>query len=205
MIKMISYFDANGTFISSGTATIVKEGLPFIERLPPNAFGSINYEVDIFSQYYDIAESKVKDIPTTPSKFHVFNLFTKVWLDPRTTEDFQNQKWEEIKAARFAARETPLITPYGIFDAKEKDQINIKDTVALANNLTAMGYPVAIKFTLYNNKILVMNALMIIQVGLMLDARMQAARNKATLLRDLIFSVNITTAELAAINWTENV
>jgi len=203
---MIAYFNENGRYTWTGNESVMVDGAP-----PPpanpfaiGAFGRYDGVVDQLTQYHDLKKNVPVDIPAAPSVYHVFNWEVKKWQYPKTLDNFQLSKWAEIKAARLAASEQPLITPYGVFDAKEKDQRNIKDQLLIANTLTALGAPVEIPFTLYDNTVLIMNADMIMQVVLLLNAQIKDARNRATELREVIFSDNIKPAALAAIQWAKN-
>lgn len=122
------------------------------------------------------------------------------WLDPRTLAQLQAAKWEEIKRAREAAFIAPLITPFGVFQADEEGQRDIERAVLLANNLAALGYPVAIDFTLADNSIRVMDALAMVQVGLLLGGRVQLIRAQATALRGQIEAA-ATPAQIQALTW----
>lgn len=154
-----------------------------------------------------VAENTGLALSVRPSNYHIYDFDQSQWVDPRNFDDLKVCKWEEIKAARQNAIDAPLITPFGVFDANtaKGDQLNITNAVLLANNLTAMGFPVEIEYTLYDNTVLVLDAPMAVQVGLLLGAQIKAARNRATALRELIFSDTITPVELAAITWAENV
>ncbi|MBC7618011.1 MAG: DUF4376 domain-containing protein [Candidatus Saccharibacteria bacterium] len=135
-----------------------------------------------------IADGVNYPLPAVPTPFHVFNYTTKQWEDPRTLQDRKDAKWAEIKQAREAAIDSPLITPYGVFDAYPDASANIIKSVLLANNLVDLGYPVAIDFTLADNTVVTLNATGMVQVGLVMAAREQAARTKATTLREQINS-----------------
>ena len=207
-MNQISYYDVNGKYVWTGSPTIIIPGMP----LPPInnwEIGTFIYSgpVNAGTQYHDRLTNSPVSMGERPSMIHVFDFVNKEWIDPRNVSQLAAAKWEEIKVARQAAIDAPLITPFGVFDANtaKGDQLNITNAVLLANNLTAMGFPVEIEFTLYDNTVLILDAPMAIQVGLLLGAQIKAARNRATALRDLIFSDNITPADLAAITWAENV
>jgi hypothetical protein len=138
--------------------------------------------------------------PAQPSRHHTFDWTTKTWQDLRTLQDLQDEQWEAIKQAREAALAAPLITPYGVFDADPVASANIIKSVLLANNLTALGYPVAIDFTLYDNSVVVLDAPAMVQVGLLLAAREQEIRAHATALRAQIESAT-TVQAVAAVAW----
>lgn len=157
--------------------------------------GEAIYGVDYFDGLV------ARPIPPTPTPYHRFNYTTKQWEDPRTLQDRKDAKWSEIKQAREAAIDSPLITPYGVFDAYPDASANIIKSVLLANNLVGLGYPVAIKFTLADNTVVTLDATGMVQVGLMLAAREQTLRAKATALRAQIDAAQ-SLAVLDAVVWT---
>lgn len=121
------------------------------------------------------------------------------WLDLRDLAQLRADKWAEVKAAREAALAAPLATPLGTFDADERGSASIVKSVLLANNLSALGYPVAIDFTLADNSTVVLDAAAMVQVGLALASREQLLRARASVLREQIASASA--AELPTLYW----
>lgn len=120
------------------------------------------------------------------------------WVDLRDLAALKADKWAEVKQAREAAQTAPLVTPFGVFDADEAAQSNITRAVLLANNLLALGYPVAIDFTLHDNSVRVMDAPAMVQVGLILGGRVQTVRAHATVLRAQIEAASAEALALLA-------
>lgn len=116
------------------------------------------------------------------------------------THHARTAKWTDIKLAREAALAAPLQTAYGTFDATPAASANIIKSVLLANNLSAMGQPVAIDFTLANNTVVTLDAAAMIAVGLTLAGREQTIRAKATTLRAQIEAAT-TQAQVEAVVW----
>lgn len=139
-------------------------------------------------------------ISAKPSRYHDFNWTTHQWTDPRTLAQHMDAKWGEIKVAREAAINAPLPTPHGTFDSGPADRTNITDAVLMAQTLTALGQPVAINFTLADNTTATLNASQMIEVGLYLGAKIQAAYATARSLRASIYSAG-TIAAVQAISW----
>lgn len=121
------------------------------------------------------------------------------WVDLRDLTALRADKWDQIKQARDAALAAPLATPFGLFDADEKGSANIVKSVLLANNLTALGYPAEIDFTLADNTVTMLDAPAMVQVGLLLAAREQQLRAQATSLREQI--ANSAASALPNITW----
>lgn len=138
-------------------------------------------------------------IPEKPGKNYIFDYGSKTWVDPRNLEQLRSAQWEIIKAAREADLDAPLVTELGTFDAYAEARRNISDSVLLANNLTALGLPVDIDFTLEDNTVVRLNGAQMVSVGLALAARTQEIRNKATALRNQIELANAES--IASINW----
>ena len=168
--------------------------------LPAGAFLTSAY-CPGFSGY--VEDGKMVALPPQASPEHEFDWVAKKWFDPRTLQDLRGAKWEQVKQWREAALTAPLVTPYGIFDATPAAQDNITRAVLLANNLTALGHPVAINFTLFDNSIKVLDAAAMIQVSLLLGGRVQLVRDRATALRMQIDAAT-TAAEVDAITWDSN-
>lgn len=139
-------------------------------------------------------------IPAKPSPAHTFDWATHQWTDSRTLAQHQDAKWEEIKAAREAAFNAPLITPHGTFDSGVRDRANITDAVLMAQTLAAAGQTVAIDFTRADNTAATLNASQMTEVGLYLGAKIQAAYATARSLRASIYSAGTITA-VQALSW----
>jgi len=197
---MIAYFNADGKYVWVGNATIPEPGHPAPPHPHAGAFDFYEGLVDQALQYHDIVSGQPVDIPAKPSPHHIFNYTTKQWQDPRILADFKAAKWVEIKTARDAAIAAPLPTPFGVFDADLGSSAKISQAVLLANNLTALGMPVEIDFTLADNSVVRLDAAKMVQVGLALAGREQAVRAKATLLRAQIEAA-ATAADVEAIAW----
>lgn len=135
-----------------------------------------------------------------PSGRHVFDWPTHQWIDPRSLAEHKDAKWEEVKAAREAAINAPLVTPHGTFDSGPSDRTNITDAVLMAQTLAALGQPVAIDFTLADNAVATLNAAQMVEVGLYLGAKVQAAYATARTLRGAIEAAT-TIAQVQAIHW----
>lgn len=157
-------------------------------------------DVDIDTHYHDLTTGQPVLMPTRPSLDHQFDYASKTWIDPRTLQDFKDAKWALIKAARDAAMYAPLVTPYGTFDGTAEAQLNIGQTVLLANNMAALGITDPIRYTLADNTRPSFTAAQIVEVGFAMAARVQAARNAADLLREQINAAT-TAAQLNLIHW----
>lgn len=121
-----------------------------------------------------------------PSQFHQFDYTMEQWVDPRSLQELKDAKWEQIKQARAAAIDAPLVTPYGVFDSDAPGRTSITEAVLMANNMTALSLPVEIDFTLADNTSIALNAQQIVTVGLLLGQKVQTAHARSRLLRGQI-------------------
>lgn len=139
--------------------------------------------------------------PVQPSANHVWDKSNKVWLDPRTLDDLKTEKWESMKVAREAVFNAPLVTPFGTFDSDETARKNITDTIMLLQNIDAMGMgPASTNFTLYDNSVVSINTLHMVQVGLLLGQKVAQAYARGRVVRDAINAAT-TTAQVEAVTW----
>lgn len=140
------------------------------------------------------------ELPPQPSPNHTFNWHTKQWEDPRTLTDLKATQWTQIKQARTAFIDAPLVTPYGTFDSDAAGRTSITDAVLLANNLTALSLPVAIEFTLADNSVVTLDAAQIVEVGLLLGQKVQHAHPHSQALRAQIEAAT-TKEAVESVTW----
>ena len=150
--------------------------------------------------YVDVPTRAAVEMLPKPSAHHIFNYATKQWEDPRTLTDLKAAQWTQIKQARTAFIDAPLVTPYGTFDSDAAGRTSITDAVLLANNLTALSLPVAIEFTLADNSVVTLDAAQIVEVGLLLGQKVQHAHPHSQALRAQIEAAT-TKEEVEAIAW----
>lgn len=86
----------------------------------------------------------------------------------------KTRRWAAIKAARQAAIEAPLQTPWGTFDADIEAQRNIANRVLMLNNLGA-AVPQVLDYTLHDDSVVSLSPLQMVQVGLLLGAQVESA------------------------------
>ncbi len=98
-----------------------------------------------------------------------------VWIDPRTISQAREDRWEVIKAARTAAIDAPLATPYGTFDCGPADRTNITDAITLLQTMASLGTPTTVTFTLADNSVVTLTTEQMINVGLLLGQKIQSA------------------------------
>ena len=117
-----------------------------------------------------------------------------------TLAEARVSKWDEIKRAREATIDAPLVTPYGTFDSGPTDRTNITDAVLLAQTLNALGTPTTISFTRFDNTVASLDTAAMVTVGLLLGQKVQQAYATARSLRTQIESAT-TVAQVEAIAW----
>lgn len=122
------------------------------------------------------------------------------WVDAAGLDDAKAAKWEEIKAAREAAFNAPLVTQYGVFDSDAAARSNIANAVLLAQTLAGMGLPSDIDFTIADNSVVRLRVEEMVTVGLLLGQKVQTAFGRARQLR-LLIEAATTRAEVEAVQW----
>jgi len=135
-----------------------------------------------------------------PSKNHVFSFVSKKWEDTRTLSEAVEQQWSLIKEARTKALEEPLDTPFGKFDCDPASQQSIKDSIMMLQALDLAGSPTKIEFTLYDNTVVELSTADMVQVGLLMGYRAQAAHANSRLKRTLLSSAT-TIDQVESISW----
>jgi len=168
----------------------------------PAALASSEVSILEGAQHGDgwISAGQFYALPAQPSENHTFDWVAKQWVDPRTLQDHKDAKWEEIKAARTGAIDAPLVTSLGTFDSGPADRTNITDAVLMAQTLAAMGETVSIEFTRADNTVATLNAAQMVEVGLTLGAKVQAAYATARTLRAEIEAAT-TVAQVQDVAW----
>ena len=124
------------------------------------------------------------------------------WVDPRPLSELKALRWTAIKGDRETQINTPLVTPFGSFDADPASRSNISDAVLLMNNLVAAGQSPTITYTLHDNAEVVLTAAQMVTVGLLLGQKVQTAFGTARTLRASIDAAT-TAVEVAAVSWPE--
>lgn len=113
------------------------------------------------------------------------------WEDGRTLEQYQDARWEEMKAARAAALVAPLVTNYGTFDADPVSQDNIIRTAQMMQTEAATLQPGETPeddFTLYDNSVVTLTAGQMVEVALALGARTKAIFATGRALRVAVYA-----------------
>jgi hypothetical protein len=114
------------------------------------------------------------------------------------------QQWAQMKVARRAALQAPLVTPYGTFDADPESRDNIVQTAHLmqteAQTLAPDQVP-SVDFTRADNTAVNLTAGQMVDVALLLAAQIQQAYSRGRQVRAAIDAAT-TTAQVAAITWS---
>lgn len=159
---------------------------------------STHYVVDGALAAYTAEEKSRKSQP--PVRRAKWSNQIMDWIDLRTLEQRKEEKWEQLKQARSAALDALLVTPYGVFDSDPESRQNITDSVLLVKTLNELGQPSSIDFTLADNTVRTMTASEMIEVGLLLGAKVQAAHATGRALR-LELDAAQTSEEVDSIAW----
>lgn len=184
-------FDADGRYVSTGV--VPADSITLLE--PGIYIGEVNAQ----TQYH--TDAGPVDIPPRPTLGHDFDWVTKTWLP--NLDRAKAEKWEEIKAARDAAKQMPLATPYGDFDADPAGRSNIVDVAqavqTLAQTLAPLDQP-TVNFTLHDNTTVTLTAQQMIEVAKLLFQQVQTAHEHGRALRAAIEAATSVEA-VEAITW----
>lgn len=74
--------------------------------------------------------TKFVNVGESPSSHHVFNYFTKTWIDPRTLDEIKAQRWTEIKSERDRLEFGGFEFDGGIYDSDQVSQTRIMGAAA---------------------------------------------------------------------------
>ena len=196
---MIHYIQlgANGQIINAGSSGGFADTAALLAAVP-NAVIVPNPGINPFTMYWDGSRAIAKGVGMSPH--HVFNYANKAWEDPRNLQALKEAKWADMKAAREAAFDAPLVTPYGTFDSDEKARTNITDAVLMLQTLAGMGSPTTIDFTLANNTTVTLTTAQMVTVGLLLGQKVQTAHATSRAKRAAIDAAT-NLSQLGVITW----
>ena len=121
-------------------------------------------------------------------------------IDERPIEVLRDNKWQAIKTARQAEIYSPITTPYGVFDADATSQKNITDAIMMLQTLAGLGQPSTVSFVRFDNTAIELDVSQMVNIGLLLGQRTQAAITKSTALRPQIAAAS-SAEELEVIKW----
>jgi len=194
--------------IFSNSGTLIQQGGAQSEDLCPNS--DDNSTVIKTDRVYDLSETstlflqdgKIIEVHrgVQPATYFVFNYTTKQWEDPRTLDDLKAAQWAKIKAAREAAINAPLETPYGTVDSGPDDRGNITDAVMLLQTMESLGTPITIEFTMFDNTPITLTTAQMVHIGLLLGQKVQAAYVRSQACRAAINAAT-TKEEVEAVVW----
>lgn len=148
----------------------------------------------------DYTPSQAAAKAARPSYPSVWSNTTFSWEDLRSLAQQRLDHWERIKSSRNTAITAPLTTLYGVFDADVYSQKNITDAIAMLQALSAAGYSQTVEYTLYDNTVAILNTAQMVEVGLALGQRTQAAYATARSLRAAIEAAT-SINEIESITW----
>lgn len=124
---------------------------------------------------------------------------TMTWEDSRSISQVKADQHLAVKEARQLEINSPLTTPYGVFQCRPEDRQNLADAVLLAKSLSDRALPSDTVWTLADNSVVTLTLEQLIDVGLLLGARTQSAHAKSRILRQNIDEASTTEAVLAVI------
>jgi hypothetical protein len=122
---------------------------------------------------------------------------------PVILSEIQDAKWEEIKASRESAINSPIEYLGALFDFDEKGQKNLSDAVIAAQSAKTLNVPFPdVEWTLYNNttKTLTQAELLAfpLQAGIVRKGILHA---KARVYREEIYKTDATIESVKLVKW----
>lgn len=198
MKNFIVYNNITGEILRSGTCTdedfdVVRSNDSAIEGLGSYYTHYISNSTAIeYTEQQKILKSQKPKYPAAWSNE------TMSWVDLRSLEQLKVSKWEEVKQARQLADESPLITPYGVFDADYQSQQKIAGAVQLA--LMAPN-TWSIDWTLHDNSVVTLTKSQLVEVGVTLGTRTSSLYEQSRTIRDSINNAESREA-LALVTWS---
>lgn len=163
--------------------------------IPPLSDDQAFLEVAEWSGGY-VEGGVVVSFPPQPSNRHVFDYSTKQWVDQRTLEDLQKEKWAEIKAKRDAEQLAGFVWDGSRFQSDLTSQSRIQSAAWAAS----VDQAFETDWTLADNSTRLLNATDMVAVGIALRSHIDAAHAKAKTLRSQIEAA-ATKEVVEALSW----
>jgi hypothetical protein len=135
--------------------------------------------------------------PAQPAIHLAWDVYNKVWYDPRSLAEIKAAKWDEIKVARANADYSPITVDGHTFDANQESQQKIAGAVQLA---LLAGSDWSIDWTLTDNTVHTLTQAEMINVGVALGQRTSAIYSTARQLR-IAIETAIDADDVQLITW----
>lgn len=122
-----------------------------------------------------------QELPSAPPVEEVQPDWTSVVLlaaPPVPLEVFRARRWEALKAARDAAIDGGVDTPFGRFDTDATSRALLGDAVLGAQIMIAQNLPFEVTWTLADNSSVTLTAQQLVQVGLLALAHVAACHDR---------------------------
>ena len=130
------------------------------------------------------------NIPSKPTPHHEFNYATKQWIDERSIETAQEQKWNEIKAQRDTLE-------FGGFEFESN--IYDSDLTSQSRILGAANAALPQTWTLQDNSTINLNADQLNGLYVALQTHIAQAHERGRIARQLIYAAE-TIEQVEAVN-----
>lgn len=104
-------------------------------------------------------------------------------LDLRSLDEHKAAKWAELKRARAAAIDAPLVTPYGTFAGNKESRDNLVGTTVGLQIAIGAGAPDLVTWTLADNSTVDLTLAQLQHVGLLMLTKVQTAHDAGRTLR----------------------
>lgn len=148
--------------------------------------------------YVADATGRVIEKPQKPEPFSNWDWVSCAWVDNRTLVGVRAAQWALVKASRAAALAAPLVTPQGTIQADAASQAAIDAAARYA----ASGN--SVQWTMADNTVAQLDLPALLNVQMLLSARTQDVRGKATALRARI-DARQNIADVQSVTWDASV
>ena len=118
------------------------------------------------------------------------------WIDVRPCAELRAERWAIVKAARTAATDAPIDTPFGRFDADPSSR------AALGEAFAVQDATATVTWTTADNTLVTLFRADLAELLRLVDQRTQQAHSQARVLRSRIEAA-LDVADLEAITWPQ--
>lgn len=143
-----------------------------------------------------VLEGALVDLPARPGPGYVWMGPVAGWVDQRSLSDIQDRKWEAIKAAREAMKNSPIEVGGITVDSDAKSRENIMGAVL---EMQATGRT-SRTWTLADNTRQTLTLSQLVSIGAAIADRTETLQNLSQDLRQEIYAAT-TPAEVEAVAW----
>lgn len=201
--RNISYHEvlmSSAVFSSTRTSVSVRLCSWVDETAKLDGVAGLEWVIRGVQNCYDILSKQAVELALVDSGTLAGGVISTELTDTSPLEHSKYKQRLKIKAAKSVEITSPLTTPYGIFDCDAESEKRITGAIMMLQTLEGMGTPTTVDFVLADNSVVTLTTAQMVEVGLIMGARVQAAISKASSLRSAIEAAT-TVEDVEAIVW----